>query len=187
MARLLRTTMKNFNIHERVFTSLSNEECLPDVHTLPRSFYFKLLLIYLIIIFLTYHSIYISRLRRVVCSYFYYKREKQRILFLYSSMLRDHASYLNDVRQTAEENMVIRHIQGEINLFLILRLSYPKYFGWLQKFNCAKRRCIVCSALENHMFIHCIRCGFPYCHDCIREMNWVCVFCELPLRTDMST
>lgn len=182
MARLLRTTMKNFNIHERVFTSLSNEECLPVVHTLPRSFYFKLLLIYLIIIFLIYHSITISRLRRVVCSYFYYKREKQRILFLYGSMLRNHASYLNDVRQTAEENMVIRHI----NLFLILRLSYPKQFGWLQKFNCAKRSCIVCSALEIHMFINCINCGFPYCRDCSREMNWVCVFCEQALRNDMS-
>ncbi|XP_034482222.1 protein sneaky [Drosophila innubila] len=178
MARLLRTTMKNFNIHERVSTSLSNEECLPVAHSLPRSFYLKLILIYLIIILLIYQTTSISRLRRVICSYFYYKREKTRICFLYGSMLRNHASYLNDIRQTAEDNMAIRHMQGNLNIFLILRLSYPKHFGWLQKFKCGKRSCLVCSALEDSKFIICPNCAYPFCHDCCGEMNWICIFCE---------
>ncbi|KAM8708200.1 hypothetical protein ACLKA7_015211 [Drosophila subpalustris] len=178
MARLLRTTMKNFNIHERVSTSLSNEECLPVASALPVSFYIKLTLIYVIIILLIYQSTSIMRLRRVICSYFFYKREKKRICFLYGSMLRNHASYLNDIRQTAEDNMSIRHMQGNINIFLILRLSYPKHFGWLKKFNCAKRICLVCSTLEDSQFIICSNCEFPFCRDCCHEMNWVCIFCE---------
>ncbi|XP_002047477.3 protein sneaky isoform X1 [Drosophila virilis] len=178
MARLLRTTMKNFNIHERVSTSLSNEECLPTPHVLPRSFYIKLLLLYLVILLLVYVSTTFQRLRRVICSHFYYKREKWRILFLYSSILRCRHSYREVMRKRAEENMASRHVQGRLNICLVLRLSYPKRFGWLANYNCAKRSCLTCNAREDNRFVFCENCGMPYCRDCCRELKTLCVYCD---------
>ncbi|KAH8372181.1 hypothetical protein KR093_010475 [Drosophila rubida] len=178
MARLLRTTMRNFNIHERVSTSLSNKECLPVASTLPLSFYLKLLALYVIIMLLMFRSSTVLRLRRIICSYFYYKREKRRILFLYGSVLRNRATYLQDVRQNAEENLATRHTQGQLNVFLLLRLGLPKQFGWLRSFQCAKRRCLICSRMEDSRFIVCRNCDYPYCRECCRDMSYICIFCE---------
>ncbi|KAH8307277.1 hypothetical protein KR044_008915, partial [Drosophila immigrans] len=177
MARLLRTTMRNFNIHERVSTSLSNKECLPVPHTLPIGFFVHLIALYLLIVLLIHQNVCVSRLRPVICGYFYYKREKQRIRFLYGSLLRKRATFLQDVRQTAEDNLDVRHAQGQLNLCLMLRLCYPKQFGWLYFFQCAKRKCLICSCYENFQFIICQRCDYPYCRNCCRDMNYVCVFC----------
>ncbi|XP_062133596.1 protein sneaky [Drosophila sulfurigaster albostrigata] len=178
MARLLRTTMKNFNIHERVSTFLTNEECLPVPHKLPLTFYVKLIALYALIILLIHQNIFISRMRPVICNYFYYKREKQRTLFLYGSLLRNRATYLHDMRQTAEQNLATRHSQGQLNIFLMLRLGYPQKFGWLTYFQCAKRKCLICSCVENDRFVICKYCEYPYCRNCSRDMTFVCIFCE---------
>ncbi|EDV97933.1 protein sneaky [Drosophila grimshawi] len=187
MARLLRTTMKNFNIHERVSTSLSNEACLPVAHVLPSSFYFKLILLYLAIVLLIFQSAAFMGLRRVICSYFYYKREKQRILFLYSSILRKRNSIVDEMHIRAEENMALRHVQGEVNILFVLRMSYPNKFGWLRNYNVAKRKCLTCNALEDSKFVYCPRCGFPFCWECSRDMKRMCVNCEELLPIDATT
>ncbi|EDW73211.2 uncharacterized protein Dwil_GK16778 [Drosophila willistoni] len=178
MARLLRTTMKNFNIHERVSTSLSNEDCLPKAHVLPNSFYYKLLLLYLAIILLIYQSTTFLRLRRVICSYFFYKREKQRILFLYNRMLRDRQSNFEILRLHAEENLASRRVQDNVNICLRLRLSFPEVFGCLSRFSCAKRNCLICDVLENGKFVICPNCGLPYCRDCCLELKSHCISCD---------
>ncbi|KAH8408056.1 hypothetical protein KR222_002615 [Zaprionus bogoriensis] len=178
MARLLRTTMKNFNIHEQVATSLSNDECLPVANELPTCFYLKLFLLYLTILILFYKGSVLLRLRRVICSFFYPKREKQRILFLYGFMLSNRSNHLNVLRQTAISNMSQRHALGNVNICMMLYLSYPKQFAWMRQYRCTKRRCLVCNVLESDNFVMCLRCNFPYCSECYRDMTHVCVFCE---------
>ncbi|XP_030369543.1 protein sneaky [Scaptodrosophila lebanonensis] len=184
MARLLRTTMKNFNIHERVSTSLSNKECLPVAHVLPSSFYTRLLLLYLAIILLIYQSTTFLRLRRVICSYFYYKREKQRILFLYNRMLRERHSNFEIIRKKAEQNLATQRVQDNFNICLRLRLRYPELFGCLYAFKCAKRKCLICEALEDHIFVVCPNCGLPYCHECSLELNSTCISCEHTMKSE---
>ncbi|XP_016980697.2 protein sneaky [Drosophila rhopaloa] len=177
MARLLRTTMHNFNIHERVSTSLTNEECLPDAHVLPRSFYYKLLLLYLVILLLIYQSTTFLRMRRMICSFFYYKREKQRILFLYNRILRSRLSSLENLVRSAEDNLATYRVQQHVNLFLWLRFSCPSLFGWLRFFKCAKRNCLICQGFEDATFTYCHTCGVSYCDDCAEDLNSVCLQC----------
>ncbi|EDW19019.2 uncharacterized protein Dmoj_GI11761 [Drosophila mojavensis] len=177
MARLLRTTMRNFNIHERVSTSLSNEECLPVAHVLPRSFYIELLLIYLLIILLIYESAKLLGLRRTICGYFYYKHEKRRILYLFTTFLRSRLYNRDLLLKRAEENLASRHLQGKRNIFLLLRLKSPKYFGWLARYDCGKRRCLICNAVENDEFVICDQCTLPYCRPCCRELKFICIYC----------
>ncbi|XP_017006081.2 protein sneaky [Drosophila takahashii] len=177
MARLLRTTMHNFNIHERVSTSLTNEECLPNPHVLPRIFYIQLLLLYLLIVVLIYQSTTFLRMRRVICSFFYYKREKQRILFLYNRILRNRLRSLENLVHDAEDNLATYRIQQQVNVFLWLRFSCPAAFGWLRHFKCAKRTCLICRGFEDSTFTFCHICGLPYCDDCAEDLNSVCLQC----------
>ncbi|XP_017128164.1 protein sneaky [Drosophila elegans] len=177
MARLLRTTMHNFNIHERVSTSLTNEECLPNAHVLPRTFYYQLLLLYLAIVLLAYQSTTFLRMRRVICSFFYYKREKQRILFLYNRILRSRLKSLENLVHDAEDNLATHRIQQHVNVCMWLRMSCPRAFGWLRDFQCAKRNCIICQGLEDSTFTICHSCGLPYCDDCAEDLNSVCLQC----------
>ncbi|XP_016925093.4 protein sneaky [Drosophila suzukii] len=177
MARLLRTTMHNFNIHERVSTSLTNEECLPNPHVLPNRFYYQLLLLYLVIVVLIYQSTTFLRMRRVICSYFYYKREKQRILFLYNRILRNRLRSLENLVRDAEDNLATYRIQQQVNVLLWLRFSCPVAFGWLRYFKCAKRTCLICCGFEDSTFTICHICGLPYCDDCAEDLNSVCLQC----------
>ncbi|XP_022216990.2 protein sneaky [Drosophila obscura] len=181
MARLLRTTMRNFNMHERVSTSLSNEECLPNAHVLPQSVYYRLILLYLAIVLLIYQSTTFLRLRRVICSYFFHKREKQRVLFLYNAMLRDRLSVFESLRRNAEQNLATRRVQDNLNIFLRLRLLWPSLFGCLQHWNCGKRNCLICDALEDQDFVICAGCGLPYCHECLLVLRNVCIQCGLTI------
>ncbi|KAH8361566.1 hypothetical protein KR084_008344 [Drosophila pseudotakahashii] len=177
MARLLRTTMHNFNIHERVSTSLTNEECLPNPHVLPRIFYIQLLLLYLVIVVLIYQSTTFLRMRRVICSFFYYKREKQRIFFLYNRILRNRLRSLENLVHDAEDNLATYRIQQQVNVFLWLRFSCPAAFGWVRYFKCAKRTCLICRGFEDSTFTFCHICGLPYCDDCAEDLNSVCLQC----------
>ncbi|EDV40252.2 uncharacterized protein Dana_GF24032 [Drosophila ananassae] len=181
MARLLRTTMHNFNIHERVSTSLTNQECLPNPHVLPQSFYYKLFLLYVTIVILIYHSTTFLRMRRLVCSYFYFKREKQRILFLYNRILRERMSALENLMKDAEHNWSTYCIQRTINPFLRLRLSFPDYFGWLRHFRCSNYTCFVCRDVEDETFITCPTCGLPYCESCAEDLKNSCLHCGTAL------
>ncbi|XP_017080043.1 protein sneaky [Drosophila eugracilis] len=177
MARLLRTTMHNFNIHERVSTSLTNEECLPNPQVLPKTFYYQLLLLYLVIILLIYQSTTFLRMRRVICSFSYYKREKQRILFLYNRIMRNRLNALRNLVRDAEDNLASHRIQQKVNVFLWLRFSCPAIFSWLRVFKFAKRVCLVCRKYEDPTFTMCNNCDLPYCDDCADDLNSVCLQC----------
>ncbi|KAH8239100.1 hypothetical protein KR032_000763, partial [Drosophila birchii] len=178
MAELLRVTMHNFNIHEHVSTSLSNEECLPNPSVLPMRFYYWLLILYLVILVVLFESHIFLRLRRLVCSYFYEKREKQRILYLYNRILRQRVLALQNLVEDVEDNLGREKIRRHMNPFLQLRAHYPQNFNWLRIFNCGKLSCLVCGDMEDDKFILCHSCSVPYCNTCAEELNHVCINCE---------
>ncbi|KAH8257298.1 hypothetical protein KR038_006898 [Drosophila bunnanda] len=178
MAQLLRVTMHNFNIHEHVSTSLSNEECLPNPHVLPVTFYYWQLLLYLIIFVVTCNSYKFLRMRRVTCSYFYEKREKQRILYLYNRILRQRALALQNLVKIVEDNLARYRVRRDMNPLLWLRSRCPRAFNWVRHFSCGKLNCLVCWDPEDSLFILCHSCGVPYCDTCAEEMNHACINCE---------
>ncbi|XP_069969231.1 protein sneaky isoform X2 [Bactrocera oleae] len=148
MARILRTTLKNFNIHEKISTYLTNESCLPNPHILPKRFYLKLAATNIIIIVLIYKCHYFMRMRRIICSYFYGKCEKQRILYLYNSLLRKRKTVREVMRRIAESNVHKRQIRRRINLLLSIRLKCPNYCSWFKCCAAARLKCLICDGLE---------------------------------------
>ncbi|XP_017022701.1 protein sneaky [Drosophila kikkawai] len=178
MAQLLRVTMRNFNINENVSTSLSNEECLPNPHVLPNSFYYWLILLYLAIFVVILQSHTFLRQRRVICSYFYEKREKQRILYLYNRILRQRIMALQNLVEDVEDNLAHYKVRMNLNPLLQLRSAYPETFDWLRYLPCGKLSCLVCCDPEDKEFVLCHSCRVPYCDTCAEEMNHVCINCD---------
>ncbi|XP_075170440.1 ubiquitin protein ligase sneaky [Haematobia irritans] len=180
IARLLRTTMHNFNMHETVSTFMTNEPCLPNPKALERRFYLKLFGLYAIVIILIYQSATILRMRRLICSYFYRKREKRRIIYLYNCLLKQRQSVKMAMLKEAKLNYENRKIRLDINIFLKLRLHWPEYFNWLKVFQVGRRKCLVCAEFEDDKFIICPgpMCGVSYCDDCWQYMSNECLMCS---------
>ncbi|XP_019893505.2 protein sneaky [Musca domestica] len=149
IARLLRTTMRNFNMHERVSTYMTNEPCLPKPNVLERGFYTKLLALYILVIFLIYQSSTFLRMRRLICGYFYRKREKRRIIYLYNCLLRQRRSAKESMLKQAKLNFANRKIRLRANILLKLRLRWPNSFNWLRRLNAGRRKCVICEGLES--------------------------------------
>lgn len=88
IASLLRSIVKGFNVKKRIRTVKSNVACLPQPTLLPKYYLFKIYGTYFAVWLAILTQAYLLRLRRVICSYFYRKREKKRVLFLYNETLK---------------------------------------------------------------------------------------------------
>lgn len=88
VASLLRSVIKGFNVKKRIHIEATNEVCLPTPSLLLNYFLIKIYGIYFVIWLLMVAQAYIKRFRRVICGYFYRKREKRRVLHLYNETLR---------------------------------------------------------------------------------------------------
>jgi len=100
IATLIRKIVRGFNVKRRVKTVVTNEACLPKASKLPVYVSIKIYLIYAVIWVLLYTSIYTQRMRRVICSFFYTKREKRRVLYLYNETLRRRLGYARYMKYT---------------------------------------------------------------------------------------
>ncbi|XP_037950473.1 protein sneaky-like [Teleopsis dalmanni] len=180
MARLLQKTMRNFNIHERVRTQLSNKECLPLPNQLDDSFYMKMGILYSSIIILTSKSTAILRLRHMICAYFYRKREKQRTLYLYNSLLRERRNQFKKMLREAQNNAAKNELRNKLNIFLKLRAAYPNSFKFLKNCQYARFKCLICEEREDDLFVFCpnTKCNVTYCRDCWEDMPDFCLLCR---------
>lgn len=88
IASLIRRLIRGFNVKRRVKTVVSNSACLPRPNKVPDRMILKIYSTYLGIWLLLFTAAYTQRLRRVICSFFYRKREKRRVLYLYNESLR---------------------------------------------------------------------------------------------------
>lgn len=88
IASLLRSVVKGFNIKKRIKMIRSNEVCLPQPTVLSKYYLYKIYGTYFGIWILIVVQAYTQRLRRLICAYFYRKREKKRVLFIYNETLK---------------------------------------------------------------------------------------------------
>lgn len=83
---------------------------------------------------------------RLICSYFYPRREKQRILFLYNDILKKRLKMKKTLRKKAVQ-AVRAHYLSEENL-LSLRMKYPALLGWTRVFPASRMTCLICGETE---------------------------------------
>lgn len=124
VANLIRASIEGFNIDERIKVALTNEPCLPRPVLVEPFRLIGLYLLFLLYLYLIYNQVFIHRSKRSVCAFFYPKREKARVLYLYNKMLRRRRRFIDLVKQRVEEKLRVHARVNQTTNFWQVGLIY---------------------------------------------------------------
>ncbi|CAK1584300.1 unnamed protein product [Parnassius mnemosyne] len=190
VATMIRNLLSSLNT-TRYVSAVTNKPCLPQPSAMPSIFFVKIYCGYLWILMLLYLNPYTLRLRRLICSYFYPRREKQRILHLYNDILKKRMKMQKTLRRKALQAVRAHYLSGG-NL-RSLRMRFPRLLGWLTVLPAARMPCLICGETEprnittSSSWRRCnsVACGFAWCGECWREAGARCLACD-PVLTRLS-
>ncbi|XP_022529300.2 E3 ubiquitin-protein ligase DCST1 isoform X1 [Astyanax mexicanus] len=166
LAKLLRKTIGAFNTSSKLDIDSSNQQCLPQPHALSHSDYLWCVLPLLLMGTMCCLQVYANRIRRVITAFYFPKREKRRILFLYNLQLDRHISYI--IRQRKR----LRRRRLPPNQMLSTLLSPLAWFG------CKLHWCWVCEEhVRQSKSVQCSdpHCTVLYCPQCWKDLGSSCV------------
>lgn len=101
-ADLIRRSVNGFNVNKNVDYIMTNEMCLPRPILTETVVVAQIYILFILNLYLIYNQVHIHRFKRVVCAYFYPKREKRRIRHLYNKILTERKRIFNAMLQTAK-------------------------------------------------------------------------------------
>ncbi|XP_050571776.1 E3 ubiquitin-protein ligase DCST1 [Cygnus atratus] len=94
MARLLRSTIGSLNSSSDTELETSNFACLPQPRGMTRQQYVDSCLPLAVLVLLCLLQVYMYRLRRAIAAFYFPKREKSRVLYLYNKLLRQRQCFV---------------------------------------------------------------------------------------------
>ncbi|KAB0396284.1 hypothetical protein E2I00_015519, partial [Balaenoptera physalus] len=190
LARLLRNTIGALNTSSEMVVESNNMQpqpvlaraltglpplpaCLPQPVPLSTRAYLRAALPSSLLVCLCLLQAFGYRLRRVIAAFYFPKREKKRILFLYNELLRKRAAFTQlrratIVRRARQQRAPRRHLAD-----ILHRRCLPLLRPWL------RRRCVVCQAPETPESYVCPTpdCEAVYCRSCWNDMRQRCPVC----------
>ncbi|KAM5295060.1 E3 ubiquitin-protein ligase DCST1 isoform 4-T5 [Glossophaga mutica] len=172
LARLLRKTIGALNTSSETMVESNNTPCLPQPVCLNARAYLRTGLPVALLVCLCLLQAFGYRLRRVIAAFYFPKREKKRVLFLYNELLRKRAAFTK-LRRAA----IVRHARQQRaprhHLADILHHRCPLLRPWL------RRSCVVCQAPETPESYVCLTrdCEAVYCRSCWDDMRQQCPVC----------
>ncbi|XP_077132143.1 DC-STAMP domain-containing protein 2 [Ranitomeya variabilis] len=138
--------------------------------------------------FIAIFGIYMRRLKRYICAYYYPTREQVRICFLYNKLLTKRRYVEKALFQSIKSNKADK---GHNSIMLILAAKCPLLCGWLAKFmGASEEYCMGCAQIRTNKNIgEYSACSTPgckgmYCEGCSNVLNNVCSLCMGPLLDD---
>ncbi|XP_040065009.2 E3 ubiquitin-protein ligase DCST1 [Ixodes scapularis] len=180
VSNLVRKVFKDFDVEEKLEKIASNAHCLPKPVKTSRWLIARLYLVYAAMISLVIAELFVLRFRRVVCAYFFRKREKKRIIHLYNKTLKRRVGYIKYVRHRIRRLVREREFDLDVGWFEFVRKMAPRAYRLLQVLGLAHRRvCLVCDDPEDSDFYVCTTevCQCVYCFQCWNEIGR-CYACE---------
>ncbi|NXH38467.1 DCST1 ligase, partial [Dicaeum eximium] len=201
MAQLLRGTIGALNTSFDTEVETSNLACLPQPTGMTRQQYVNTCLPLGALALLCLVQVYPFRLRRAIAAFYFPKREKTRVLFLYNKLLqqRKHFLHLQRGRLARQARRPPTLVSGDRDtgcwVGLPLSLDPAAVLGpcspqgmsllqwcrrrwpWLRR--CLRRRCTLCGTPETLRHRPCPDpdCSALYCESCWREMGGTCLAC----------
>lgn len=186
IASLIRSVIRSFNIKKRIKMVVTNEACLPQPKKLSNYILLKIYGTYLGVWLMLLGTAYTQRMRRIICSFFYRKREKRRVLYLYNETMRRRVGYFRFMKAKVKNLVRAHRLEQNMDPWLSLRNRYPNLCGWLQFFACSREKCLICEEGEPKKgpeFRRCTTpgCPFVHCQECWRDVGEICLACaDLP-------
>lgn len=156
---------------------------------MPTHYLYKIYGTYAAVWLLTILEAYIKRISSHICGYFYRKRKKARILFIYNEILKRRRSYVRYMKRKVKKLARERRLQNNVNVCIALRIRFPVILDFLRIFPMARRKCLICSEPEPFLkskakrtFVECPTpyCPAIYCDECWFDVGQICYVCTEP-------
>ncbi|XP_031432391.1 E3 ubiquitin-protein ligase DCST1 [Clupea harengus] len=166
LANILRKTIGAFNTSSSVDMQSSNQHCLPQPHALTWEEYMWSIVPLLIMALMCCLQVYSNRLRRVIAAFYFPKREKRRILFLYNLQIQKRMMFVNIQRRK-----LMTAQRSQMSIFSVLIVQIKRLgLKW----------CCVCGERQRRgqgMDCPGPGCGVVYCPQCWRDLDQFCYAC----------
>uniref|UniRef100_A0A8D0GCH5 DC-STAMP domain containing 1 n=1 Tax=Sphenodon punctatus TaxID=8508 RepID=A0A8D0GCH5_SPHPU len=173
LARLLRSTVGALNTSSQMVMESTNLQCLPEPHGMTRREYLVGSLPLGILVLLCLMQVYAFRLRRAIAAFYFPKREKKRVLFLYNKMLRQRLAFI-----ALQRKRIVRRARRRQGLETPLAERCYRWCPFLRRF--LRRRCMLCGLPETRRSQACPApaCCTVYCQPCWGDLGQVCFACS---------
>ncbi|XP_060569051.1 E3 ubiquitin-protein ligase DCST1-like [Ruditapes philippinarum] len=188
MSNIVRMFMSGLNTKNKLDRVSSNVECLPRPVPLDNIYYGYVFGIFFLTWMLVLLDAYCLRMRMVISAFFYRKREKQRILHLYNTMLKKRKYFLKDMRRKVKRKAKKMELYERSGLMYSLGRQFPGLCGCLAKTKAGRDKCLICEEKLKTDIEECYNeeCKFVYCEECWQDVKETCYAC-LPLAEFSST
>ncbi|XP_022253866.1 DC-STAMP domain-containing protein 1-like [Limulus polyphemus] len=174
VANLVRAVLKGFNQTHTLDQISTSAVCLPSPRISDEKEITVIYIIYLLIWILFFMEAYGIRLRSRICGFFYPKRSKKRILFLYNEWLKRRHSYLHYMKHKIRK-AARRKLLSPIKPTFLDKLFKNKPFvaKLFTLFVPSDRKCLLCEDPQKADFHFCEnkKCNFCYCKQCWSELK----------------
>ncbi|NWY20894.1 DCST1 ligase, partial [Aphelocoma coerulescens] len=142
-------------------TDAVSPACLPQPSGMTRQQYLDTCLPLGMLALLCLVQIYPFRLRRAIAAFYFPKREKTRVLFLYNKLLRQRKNFLH-----LQRGRLARQARQPPGLGTSLLQWCRRRWPWLRR--CLRRSCALCGTPETPRHRPCPDpdCGALYCEPC---------------------
>ncbi|XP_039219271.1 E3 ubiquitin-protein ligase DCST1 isoform X1 [Crotalus tigris] len=173
MARLLRSTIGALNTSSEMVMETNNLQCLPEPRGMSRDEYVKCATPLGALVVLCFLQVYVFRLRRVIAAFYFPKREKKRIIYLYNEMLRRRVAFV-----LVQRKRIILQARRRKRVRKPLLNRIGRCCPFLKRI--LLRRCILCNRPESHHSLMCSNpeCETVYCQICWKDMGKTCFACH---------
>ncbi|NWY98008.1 DCST1 ligase, partial [Loxia curvirostra] len=161
MAQLLRGTIGALNTSFDTEVETSNLACLPRPTGMTGQQYLNTCLPLGALAVLCLAQVYPFRLRRAIAAFYFPKREKARVLFLYNKLLRQRKNFLD-----LQRGRVARQARQPPTLGTVLLRWCHRHCPWLRR--CLRQKCTLCGTPETPQHQPCPNpeCFALYCESC---------------------
>ncbi|XP_038058618.1 E3 ubiquitin-protein ligase DCST1-like [Patiria miniata] len=181
IAKLFRKVLMTFDQKHSIDKLSTNKQCLPNPNPPDQEMMMMIGSVLCGVWLLLYLQAYGLRLRHIICAYFFPKKEKQRILFLYNETLKKRVGFLKFMRLKVRQLAREQKLADKIGTMRTLRTHCPLLCCCLAYLNLGRRQCLICEDYEKAGFQKCPTkgCDFVYCGDCWKDVKRKCYACRV--------
>ncbi|NXG57844.1 DCST1 ligase, partial [Hemiprocne comata] len=138
MAQLLRSTIGALNTSSNTQLETSNFACLPRPRGMTRQQYLGSCLPLVVLVLLCLAQVYTYRLRRAIAAFYFPKREKKRVLYLYNRLLQQRQSFVQ-----RQQRRIARRARQPPGLGMLVLKWCCERCPWLSRWK--RPSCTVCG------------------------------------------
>ncbi|XP_007436353.1 DC-STAMP domain-containing protein 2 [Python bivittatus] len=183
-SELYRDLVSAFDVLQEGNISVVSPKCRLHPSEPDYNGYLVIGLMYGICLFSAIFGTYIQRMRRALCAWYYPSRERERICYLYNTILtrrtRLTTAVLKAVRQRSAD-------EGHRNILLIFAAKFRLCRWLVKKLGIHEVYCMGCGIIhrdaDSEDFVTCITpaCRGIYCPECYKLLDNICSICMAPL------